>query len=120
MERRDFVRLGLAAATAAPMTGKAAAGVDTDAVLDAGVREQQALMEAGRLTAKTLVQRYLARIAAAVKVFILTPRSFRFAAIASQPFPLGSLIIAGDKGDNEAAAQELIRKSVRFDAGANE
>jgi len=64
MDRRDFVRLGLAAATAVPATGMAAAGVDADTVLDAGVREQQALMQTARLTAKTLVQRYLARIAA--------------------------------------------------------
>ena len=64
MDRRDFVRLGLAAATAVPVTGVAAAGMDADTILDAGVREQQALMEAGRLTAKMLVQRYLARIAA--------------------------------------------------------
>jgi amidase len=64
MDRRDFVRLGLAAATAVPVTGMAAAGMDADTILDAGVREQQALMETGGLTAKTLVQRYLARIAA--------------------------------------------------------
>lgn len=64
MDRRDFVRLGLAATTAVPLTAMAAAGMDVDTILDAGVREQQALMETGRLTAKTLVQRYLARIAA--------------------------------------------------------
>jgi amidase len=63
MDRRDFVRLGLAAGAAAGMA-TTAAGKDLDAVLDAGVREQQALMETGKLTSKTLVQRCLARIAA--------------------------------------------------------
>ena len=63
MDRRDFVRLGLAASAAAGVTAPAA-GKERDAVLDAGVREQQALMETGKLTSKTLVQRYLARIAA--------------------------------------------------------
>jgi amidase len=66
MDRRDFVRLGLAAGAAAGMTAPAAAKA-LDAVLDAGVREQQALMETGQLTSKTLVQRYLARIAAVDK-----------------------------------------------------
>lgn len=66
MDRRDFVRLGLAAGAAAGMTS-AAHGKERDAVLDAGVREQQALMETGKLTSKTLVQRYLARIAAVDK-----------------------------------------------------
>ena len=63
MDRRDFVRLGLAASAAAGVTAPSA-GKELDAVLDAGVREQQALMETGKLTAKTLVRRYLARIAA--------------------------------------------------------
>jgi amidase len=63
MDRRDFVRLGLAASAAAGVTAPAV-GKELDAVLDAGVREQQALMETGKLTSKTLVQRYLARIAA--------------------------------------------------------
>jgi amidase len=71
MDRRNFVRLGVAAASAratpvyaaAPRAGTMA----PDAVLDAGVREQQALMAAGKLTSATLVQRYLARIAAVDK-----------------------------------------------------
>ncbi|MCS0612199.1 amidase [Massilia kyonggiensis] len=63
MDRRDFVRLGLAASAAAGVTAPVA-GKELDAVLDAGVREQQALMETGKLTAKTLAHRYLARIAA--------------------------------------------------------
>jgi amidase len=63
MDRRDFVRLGLAAGAAAGIAATAE-GKETDAVLDAGVREQLALMEAGKLTSKSLVQRYLARIAA--------------------------------------------------------
>jgi amidase len=71
MDRRDFVRLGLAAASAStgaamatPTRARAAAGKALEAILDAGVREQQALMETGKLTARALVQRYLARIAA--------------------------------------------------------
>lgn len=68
MDRRDFVRLGMAASAAAGMTAAGPAGAatskDLDSILDAGVREQQALMETGKLTSKTLVQRYLARIAA--------------------------------------------------------
>ena len=66
MDRREFVRLGLAASAAAGMTAPVT-GKELDAVLDAGVREQQALMETGKLTSKTLVQRYLARIAAVDK-----------------------------------------------------
>ncbi|WP_198119365.1 amidase [Massilia rhizosphaerae] len=66
MDRRDFVRLGLAAGAAAGMT-TAVHAKEPDAILDAGVREQQALMETGKLTSKALVQRYLARIAAVDK-----------------------------------------------------
>lgn len=68
MDRRNFVRLGVAAASASTTPVYAAAAragtMAPDAVLDAGVREQQALMEAGKLMSTTLVQRYLARIAA--------------------------------------------------------
>lgn len=72
MKRRDFVRLGVSAGVAAGATaavtqaqaapkapGGAAAGI-----LDAGVREQQAQMAAGTLSSHSLVQQYLARIAA--------------------------------------------------------
>jgi len=86
MDRRDFVRLGLAASAAAGVTATAT-GKELDAVLDAGVREQQALMETGKLTSKTLVQRYLARIAAVDKagprlnaVIELNPDAARIAA----------------------------------------
>ncbi|MGX4642457.1 amidase [Massilia sp. SYSU DXS3249] len=72
MDRRDFVRLGVAAgavaggaatATAAPK----AAGITADELLDAGVREQAAAMAAGKLSSQQLVKRYLARIAAVDK-----------------------------------------------------
>ncbi|KFI06513.1 amidase [Massilia sp. BSC265] len=72
MKRRDFVRLGVSAgvavgasagvaqaAAAAKAPGAGAAGI-----LDAGVREQGARMAAGKLTSTSLVQQYLARIAA--------------------------------------------------------
>jgi amidase len=66
MERRDFVRLGLAAAGAAQATVASAASTTKhgSALLDAGVAEQQAAMRAGKLTARSLAQQYLARIAA--------------------------------------------------------
>ena len=91
MDRRDFVRLGLAAgATAGTGTAADAAAaprLDADAMLDAGVREQGALMEAGKLTSKALVQRYRARIAAIDKagprlnaVIELNPDAVRIAA----------------------------------------
>jgi len=67
MNRRDFVRLGLAAgavAGAAHSQG-ALAGVPAAAgILEAGVLEQQAQMKAGKLSSHTLVSQYLARIAA--------------------------------------------------------
>jgi amidase len=65
MERRDFVRLGLAVAGAAQATAAGAAPVaKRSALLDAGVAEQQAAMHAGKLTARSLARLYLARIAA--------------------------------------------------------
>jgi amidase len=76
MKRRDFVRLGVGASVAAGAAASAAAGVAQAAgaanvhggaassILDAGVHEQQAQMAAGKLSAKSLVQQYLARIAA--------------------------------------------------------
>jgi len=73
MKRRDFVRLGLAAGTAAgidaatPALAEAASsgsGSGTAAILEAGVQAQQAEMQAGKLTSSALVQHYLARIAA--------------------------------------------------------
>ncbi|RZA32830.1 MAG: amidase, partial [Lysobacteraceae bacterium] len=75
MKRRDFVRLGAGAgalvgagagvvqtAVAARAPGAATAGI-----LEAGVREQGAAMAAGKLSSKSLVQQYLARIAAVDK-----------------------------------------------------
>jgi amidase len=69
MDRRDFVRLGLAAGAAAgtvvSASAAAAVGKDgADAILEAGAQEQQALMQAGKLTSASLVKQYLARIAA--------------------------------------------------------
>jgi amidase len=65
MDRRDFVRLGVAASAAAGVTRLAsAANSHGSSILDAGVHEQQAQMQAGRLSSKSLVQQYLARIAA--------------------------------------------------------
>ena len=68
MDRRDFVRLGVAAGAGtgvAAVAGSAQAKAGArDAILDAGVREQQAAMASGRLSSRTLVARYLARIAA--------------------------------------------------------
>jgi amidase len=80
MKRRDFVRLGVGAGVGAGVgvgvAAGAAAGVTQMAgaanvhgsagagILDAGVQAQQARMAAGQLSAKSLVQQYLARIAA--------------------------------------------------------
>ncbi|MGI4717408.1 MAG: amidase [Janthinobacterium lividum] len=69
MDRRDFVRLGVTAGVAAGaaagmVAGAQAATPDAAGILDAGVREQQARMAAGKLSSKSLVQQYLARIAA--------------------------------------------------------
>jgi amidase len=67
MDRRDFVRLGLAASAVAGASSSSAAAAASPAgttILDAGVVEQQALMQAGKLSSHSLVSQYLARIAA--------------------------------------------------------
>jgi amidase len=73
MERRDFVRLGLAASAAAGTSGLALAATaqkpasarfKPDPMLEAGVQVQQQAMRAGKLTAQALATRYLARIEA--------------------------------------------------------
>jgi len=67
MDRRDFVRLGLAtsaAAATASATASAIAAGTAGSILDAGVLEQQAQMAAGKLSSRALVSQYLARIAA--------------------------------------------------------
>jgi amidase len=64
MDRRDFVRLGLAAGAIAATAETSAATGGAGSILDAGVQEQQAQMAAGKLTSKALVAQYLARIAA--------------------------------------------------------
>ena len=64
MERRQFVGLGLGvAAGVAPLSPAFAAGAAaSDAILEAGVQLQQQAMQSGKLTAKALAARYLARI----------------------------------------------------------
>jgi amidase len=66
MDRRDFVRLGLAAGAVAGVaqSGTALAAQAPGGILDAGVLEQQAQMRAGKLSAHALASQYLARIAA--------------------------------------------------------
>jgi amidase len=68
MKRRDFIRLGIGAgvaASVAPVAGAAnSRGLANSSILDASVQEQQAQMAAGKLSSKSLVQQYLARIAA--------------------------------------------------------
>ncbi|MET0319365.1 MAG: amidase [Duganella sp.] len=63
MDRRDFVRMGVAAgvSTAAPALA-AANKTAGSGILEAGVREQQQLMAAGKLTSHALTSQYLARI----------------------------------------------------------
>jgi amidase len=90
MDRRDFVRIGVAAGAAAGVAHMAQAansnGAGNAAILDAGVEEQQAQMRSGKLTSKALVQQYLARIAAIDKagprinaVIELNPDAIRIA-----------------------------------------
>ena len=74
MDRRNFVRLGMAATAVAGASAASAAAANTAStaaarlapasILDAGVLEQQAQMQAGKLSSHALVTRYLARIAA--------------------------------------------------------
>lgn len=93
MDRRDFVRLGMAAgaltgaaAPAMAVAPKARPRAEAD-ILEAGVREQGAAMAAGKLSAEALVGRYLARIAAIDKagprlnaVIEINPDALRIAA----------------------------------------
>lgn len=58
MDRRDFVKIGLAA----PLGALAKPSQNVASILDAGVMEQQRMMEAGKLTAHSLTSQYLARI----------------------------------------------------------
>jgi amidase len=67
MDRRDFVRLGMAGGALAGVAGTQqvmAAPRAPGGILEAGAQEQQALMRAGKLTSRALVAQYLARIAA--------------------------------------------------------
>ena len=106
MKRRDFVRLGVSAgmaagavaATAQAQAAPRAPGAAGAGILDAGVREQQAQMAAGKLSSTSLVQQYLARIAAIDKA---GPRLN--AVIETNP---DALKIAGEM-DRERAAGKL-------------
>lgn len=68
MDRRQFVRIGVGAGAAAGANGAqaqaapAGGGKHAGGILDAGVREQQRMMEAGKLTSHALTSQYLARI----------------------------------------------------------
>jgi amidase len=92
MDRRDFVRLGMAAtavatASTASAAGKAAPASAAGGILEAGVLEQQALMQSGKLSSQSLVAQYLARINAVDKrgprlnsVIELNPDALKIAA----------------------------------------
>ncbi|MEJ7808310.1 MAG: amidase [Telluria sp.] len=67
MDRRHFVGLGVAGAAAVLARDAVAAPLAASEVLEAGVMVQQARMQAGTLTAQSLVRQYLARIAAVDK-----------------------------------------------------
>lgn len=68
MDRREFVRIGVAAGAAAGSNrvlaapAGAASKLGPGGILDAGVWEQQQMMEAGKLTSHSLTSQYLARI----------------------------------------------------------
>jgi amidase len=65
MDRRGFVRIGLAASGVATLTrldGAMASPKTGAGILDAGVQHQQALMTANKLTSHALTSQYLARI----------------------------------------------------------
>lgn len=66
MDRRHFVGIGLAAGAAAGVAQARGAALAPSArvggVLDAGVLQQQELMQAGKLSAHALTSQYLARI----------------------------------------------------------
>lgn len=68
MDRREFVRIGLTAGAAAGSSrvlaapSGAAFKFGAGGILEAGVREQQQMMEAGKLTSHSLTSQYLARI----------------------------------------------------------
>ncbi|OEZ97047.1 amidase [Duganella sp. HH101] len=68
MDRREFVRIGVAAGAAAGSNrvlatpAGAASKLGSGGILDAGVWEQQQMMEAGKLTSHSLTSQYLARI----------------------------------------------------------
>jgi amidase len=75
MDRRNFVRLGLAAGAAAGMgqtgaaspAGSPGARLGAGSILDAGVQLQQQRMGANKLTSHMLTSQYLARIGAVDK-----------------------------------------------------
>ena len=102
MDRRDFVRLGVAAGAAAGTATLASAAsqgrASGSSILEAGVREQQAQMQAGKLTSASLVKQYLARIAAIDKagpainaVIELNPDALQIAAAMDRERKAGKL-----------------------------
>ena len=63
MDRMDFVRIGQAAGAQGAIEAQLGAPrFGTGGILDAGLRAQQAMMAAGKLTAHSLTSQYLARI----------------------------------------------------------
>ena len=76
-------------------------------------------IETGEL-AKFAAPETIKQVAGAVKAFILDPKSFRFTATATEPFPLGSAFLMGQKDGGAAALFELARKTIRIEARANE
>ncbi|WP_229262609.1 hypothetical protein [Duganella radicis] len=69
MNRRDFVKLG----------NPPGRQLGTGGILDAGVREQQRLMEVGKLTSHWLTSQYLARLRLSGKAVEIHPHALKFA-----------------------------------------
>ena len=70
MDRRDFIRIGIAASATGAVGGEALAASggkansSANAIVEASVADLQAAMSAGKLTSKALTAQYLARIKA--------------------------------------------------------
>ena len=99
MDRRNFVGLGVAgAATALLAKDAVAAPAGALDILEAGALEQQARMTSGKLTSRSLVKQYLARIAAVDKagprinsIIELNPDALAIAAAMDQERAAGKL-----------------------------
>jgi amidase len=86
MERRDFVKMGLAAGGTLAIARGAQGRTAPASILEAGAMQQQAQMAANKLTAHALASQYLARIARIDKagprvnaVIELNPEALRLA-----------------------------------------